>query len=137
MIAVIYRNAINDVRDMRAAISHDGGNTYELGIIDNNNWIIESCPSSGGEGVIIGDSLVSVFMNGVNGNKCFVSTLNINTLQPGFEKPLLIYPMALLKIIPRLWPVAIPLQQFGNRLLRDTGTYCFPIHSPVLPVWVQ
>ncbi|MBK9730764.1 MAG: T9SS type A sorting domain-containing protein [Chitinophagaceae bacterium] len=88
VIAVIYRNAINDVRDMRAAISHDGGNTYELGIIDNNNWIIESCPSSGGEGVIIGDSLVSVFMNGVNGNKCFVSTLNINTLQPGFEKPL-------------------------------------------------
>lgn len=88
VIAVIYRNAINNIRDMRAAISQDGGSTFALANIDNNNWVLESCPSSGGEAVIAGDSLVSVFMNGVNGNKCYVSTFNTNTMQPGFEKPL-------------------------------------------------
>ncbi|MBX7109520.1 MAG: hypothetical protein K1X61_12790 [Chitinophagales bacterium] len=87
-IAIIYRNAINNIRDMRAAISHDGGLTFALGNIDNNNWVLESCPSSGGEAVISGDTLISVFMNGVNGNKCYVSTLNTVTLQQGFEKPL-------------------------------------------------
>ncbi|HYV94409.1 MAG TPA: hypothetical protein VE978_21735 [Chitinophagales bacterium] len=89
VVAVIYRNAINDLRDMRAAISHDGGNTFnEVASIDNHNWIIANCPSTGGQGVIEGDTLISVFMNGVNGNQCFLSAFNLNDFQLSFEKPL-------------------------------------------------
>lgn len=88
IVAVIYRNAVNNLRDMRAAISLDGGNTFSIGNIDNNNWIIANCPSSGGEGIIHHDSLISVFMNGVNNNKCFVSSLNMNNLALNYENPL-------------------------------------------------
>ncbi|HEX5002608.1 MAG TPA: T9SS type A sorting domain-containing protein [Bacteroidia bacterium] len=67
-VAMIYRDNLNNLRDSWAGISTDSGQSFNEGInIDQNNWIINSCPSSGPDGVIIGDSLYSVFMNGAGG----------------------------------------------------------------------
>lgn len=100
---VIYRNSINNQRDMRVAISFDNAQTFsEVGNIDNNGWFFDSCPSIGGDGDLQGDTLISVFMNGLNGQKCYVSTLNVNTLQPGFQKQLFNLPDAGLQTHPRM-----------------------------------
>lgn len=88
-VALVYRNAIANVRDLRAALSFNGGNSFtQLSLIDTNHWIIANCPSSGGQSVMIGDTLVSVFMNGVNGKACFISALYIPTNQLIYEKRL-------------------------------------------------
>ncbi|MEO8148253.1 MAG: T9SS type A sorting domain-containing protein [Bacteroidia bacterium] len=86
-IVVIYRNAIADVRDFRCAISTDTANNFlSVGLIDTNNWIMPNCPSSGGTGLLNGDTLTSIFMNGITGALVYVSTYNIITHQLGFEK---------------------------------------------------
>ncbi len=86
-VAVIFRGSQNDLRDMRAAISLDTANSFiATAMIDNNGWIYPSCPSSGGQGIFNGDTLISVFMNGLNNNACYLSTYNVITGQPGFEK---------------------------------------------------
>jgi hypothetical protein len=88
-VAVIFRNSGNNLRDMRAGISLDTASNFSaLGEIDNNNWIIANCPISGGQGVIIGDTLVSCFMNGINGTTTYISALNVNTNQLGYERPI-------------------------------------------------
>lgn len=88
-VAVIYRNSGNNLRDMRAAISTDTASSFNtLGEIDNNNWIVAACPISGGQGVILGDTLISCFMNGIFGTTTFLSTLNVNTNVMGFERPI-------------------------------------------------
>lgn len=86
-VAVIYRNAIADVRDFRCAISNDAANNFlSVGNIDTNNWVVANCPSSGGTAFFNGDSLVSVFMNGLTGAFVYVSTYNTTTHQLGIEK---------------------------------------------------
>lgn len=68
-VAVLYRDNLNNLRDIYAGLSNDGGNSMQSGFaVDQNNWMIMACPSSGPDGVIIGDSLYSVFMSGGNGN---------------------------------------------------------------------
>ncbi len=67
-VAMVYRDNDNNNRDSWAGISTDGGYTFSYGMpIDQNNWNIFSCPSTGGDAVIIGDSLYSVYMNGASG----------------------------------------------------------------------
>ena len=64
-VAVFYRNNISNVRDIWAGVSTDNGTSFISGFaIDNNSWVINSCPSSGPDGVIIGDSLYAVFLSG-------------------------------------------------------------------------
>jgi hypothetical protein len=66
---MLYRDNLSNVRNMWAGISTDGGATFGNGIaIDQTNWPYNSCPSSGPDGVIIGDTLYSVFMSGATGN---------------------------------------------------------------------
>ena len=63
--AMLYRNNISNIRDIWTGISTDNNVSYSSGFtVDDNNWMIMSCPSSGPDGVIIGDTLYSVFMNG-------------------------------------------------------------------------
>lgn len=88
-VAVTYRNSANDLRDMRAAISLDTASSFNtLGEIDSKGWIIASCPISGGQSIILGDTLISCFMNGIVGTTTYVSALNINTNVLGFETPI-------------------------------------------------
>lgn len=66
--AMLYRDANANIRDSWAGISADEGVSFPQGIaIDQQGWMLMSCPSSGPDGVIIGDTLYSTFMNGNGG----------------------------------------------------------------------
>lgn len=88
--AVLYRDNNANIRDNWTGISTDGGASYKTGFaLENNNWMLNSCPASGPDGVMIGDTLYSTFMNGGSGNyrnyfsKSAISTgaiLSITTL---------------------------------------------------------
>ena len=47
-ITILFRNNDNDLRDIWASISEDGGKTFHLAKdIDESNWTIGGCPSTG------------------------------------------------------------------------------------------
>jgi hypothetical protein len=53
---------------MWAGISNDGGATFPTTLeIDTTNWMLMSCPSSGPDGFVLGDTLYSVFMSAASG----------------------------------------------------------------------
>jgi len=66
--AMLYRNNNINIRDTWMGISNDNGSTFTDGCnIDNNNWLLMSCPSSGPDGIVKGDTLYSVFSSGASG----------------------------------------------------------------------
>lgn len=68
IVAVIYRDNNENLRDSWAGISNDGGLTFTKGVnVDQNGWMIQACPATGPDGVIIGDTLFTTFMNGASG----------------------------------------------------------------------
>lgn len=79
--AMLYRDNSSNIRDMWTGISTDGGLSFPSGFaIDTNNWMIMSCPSSGPDGIIIGDTLYSVFMSGGGGSyRVYLSTSSISS----------------------------------------------------------
>lgn len=88
--ALLYRDNLNDLRNSWAGISLDGGSTFAGGIeIDNTDWMINACPSSGPDGIIIGDSLYTVFMSAASGKSlCYRSRSTISTRQLETIEPL-------------------------------------------------
>lgn len=88
-VAMLYRDNLGNIRDSWAGISTDGANSFTQGLaIDQNNWMIMMCPSSGPDGVIIGDTLYSTFMNGASGmNMNYFSKSSLTSLNgaPGIE----------------------------------------------------
>lgn len=67
--AMMYRDNNNDIRDSWAGISVDNASSFTSGfVLENSNWNINYCTSSGPDGVIIGDTLYAVFMNGASGS---------------------------------------------------------------------
>lgn len=67
-VSVIYRDNNENLRDSWAGVSTDGGITFNGGInVDQHGWMIDACPASGPDGVIVGDTLYSTFMNGQSG----------------------------------------------------------------------
>lgn len=81
-VAVVYRDNNSNIRDMWAGISTDGGNSFSFGMpIDQHNWSVFVCPSTGGDAEIIDDTLYSVFMNGNGGtNLCYMNTSSISEM---------------------------------------------------------
>ena len=74
-VALLYRDNLNNLRNSWAGVSQDGGATFPSGIqVDKTNWIINACPSSGPDGVLVGDSLYAVFMSAASGKtRCYFS----------------------------------------------------------------
>jgi hypothetical protein len=67
-VALPYRDNKNNIRDTWAGISTDKGATFPGGMnLDQKNWSISACPASGPDGVVIGDTLYTTFMNGFSG----------------------------------------------------------------------
>ena len=67
-VAVMYRDNDSDIRDTWVGVSADGGSSFSAGMnVDQQNWNLTYCPSSGPDGVIIGDTLYTVSMNGASG----------------------------------------------------------------------
>lgn len=88
-VAMLYRDNMNNIRDSWVGISNDGGSSFTNGWnIDAMNWMLMMCPSTGPDGVIIGDSLYSVFMNGASATTVYWSASSLSTMQKGPTKPL-------------------------------------------------
>ncbi len=67
--AMLYRDNLSNIRDIWTGISTNNNASFKNGFAaDNTKWNINSCPSSGPDGVIAGDSLYSVFLSGGSGN---------------------------------------------------------------------
>ncbi|MBK9269993.1 MAG: T9SS type A sorting domain-containing protein [Saprospiraceae bacterium] len=65
---IVYRDNNKNLRDIWAGISEDESESFTSGVrVDNNNWLVNICPASGPDAVIIGDTLYTVFMSGKNG----------------------------------------------------------------------
>lgn len=85
-----WRRNNNNMRDMWAGVSTNGGTTFPTGVdMDNTNWMLSACPSSGPVPYLNGDSLYTIFMSGASGdNRLYISTYNILTQQAGFTTQL-------------------------------------------------
>jgi hypothetical protein len=82
-VAMPYRDNDNNIRDTWVGISTDGGVTFTSGMdVDQQGWNINVCPSSGPDGVIVGDTLYTTYMTAVSGaarvyyNKSSISAMN-------------------------------------------------------------
>ena len=89
-IFLLFRNDNNNVRNMYISKSTDGGisfNSYQD--LDDLDWVINSCPTSSGNGVINGDSIMVVRRNAGSGvHQLYVSNVNSTDLQKSYFKEL-------------------------------------------------
>jgi hypothetical protein len=87
--AILYRDNLSNIRNTWAGISTDGGATFANGIaVDQTNWPYNSCPASGPDGIIIGDSLYTVFMSGATGDfLVYYSISSLANLTSGISIP--------------------------------------------------
>jgi len=67
-VAMMYRNNASNIRDSWIGISDNFGSEFTGNMnIDQHEWLINYCPSSGPDGIIVDNTLYSVFMNGATG----------------------------------------------------------------------
>lgn len=80
-LAMLYRDNLNDIRDIWTGISTDNGASFPSGFeADDSNWPVMSCPASGPDGVIIGDTLYTTFMSAGTGNyRTFLSRSSLGS----------------------------------------------------------
>jgi hypothetical protein len=65
---MLYRNNASNIRDSWTTLSNDNGTSFQNSLnIDQNEWQISECPSTGPNGFILNDTLYSVFMNAASG----------------------------------------------------------------------
>ena len=63
-VYLLYRNNDNNQRDIWQSKSEDGGQSFIEGTdIDNTDWIINSCPTSGPDGAIWNNNMWACFMS--------------------------------------------------------------------------
>lgn len=66
--ALLFRDNNADLRDIWASFSADGGGTFPIGAdVDDADWVINACPSSGAHGAFINNSFYMVWMTGASG----------------------------------------------------------------------
>lgn len=82
-----WRRNDSNTRDMWVGISSDGGATYNVGLdVDNTNWMLSSCPSSGPSPYLTNDSIVVAHMSGASGdNRIYLSTHSYPGYQTGIS----------------------------------------------------
>lgn len=79
-----YRNNDVNIRDIKSVLSFTNGSSFPSGIaVDNTNWLINQCPSTGPDVVIAGDSLITVWKSGSSSQRVWVSCANINNTTIG------------------------------------------------------
>lgn len=90
-VAVLFRAVDSvDIRNIFAAVSLDAGATIAAGIdVDHSNWASSTCPSSAPDGVIVGDSLYTVYMSEATGDQlAYFSKSSMLNLQGGTGMPI-------------------------------------------------
>lgn len=76
--AVVFRNNDDNLRDSWVSISSDGGSSFPIvEDVDDNNWLINSCPASGPDGFFAGDSLYTTWMSeGTSNTRIFIASVS-------------------------------------------------------------
>lgn len=80
-VAMLYRDNLNDIRNIWAGISHDAGASFSTGVqIDESDWLINTCPSTGPDAIIVGDTVYTVFMSrGTGARLIYLSKLALGS----------------------------------------------------------
>lgn len=88
--AFLFRDDFSNFRTIWCGISDDNCESFPTGIpVDQTGWNITSCPLSGPDAVIVGDSVYTVFMSGATGDAmCYISSASLSTVWPGPTKEL-------------------------------------------------
>lgn len=82
----LFRNDDNNIREMWGCYSTDGSASFTAASeVDETNWSVNSCPSSGPSGVISGDSLITTWMSA---GDVYISSTSLTTQQIGVHRPL-------------------------------------------------
>ena len=89
-VFLIFRNDESNIRNMYISKSTDGGMSFtSVEDLDDIDWIINSCPTSSGYGVVNGDSILIVRRNGGTGvHQLYFSNVDKNTLQKEYYREL-------------------------------------------------
>ena len=76
--ALLFRDNNANLRDMWACFSADGGGTFPIGAdVDDAEWVLNACPSSGAHGAFINNSFYMVWMTGASGtSKAIITTVD-------------------------------------------------------------
>lgn len=104
-VVALYRNAGGNIRTVWGASSVDGGMGFPVGAeVDNTNWSLAACPSSGPDLYFAGDSIRYVWMSGEdNGIKVFLGSAQAGTLALGPQGNVHAFqPSALQQNFPRI-----------------------------------
>ncbi|RYD56811.1 MAG: T9SS type A sorting domain-containing protein [Sphingobacteriales bacterium] len=81
-VVSLYRNAKANVRTIWARISKDGGATFSDSLeVDNTNWQVMSCPSSGPDAILVDGELYTVFRSSVLGTRIYLSKASLSSPQ--------------------------------------------------------
>ncbi|MFN0032401.1 MAG: T9SS type A sorting domain-containing protein [Flavobacteriales bacterium] len=68
-VVVLYRNNETNLRDIRASVSYDAGETFSLQAdMDDTNWMVNICPSQAPSAYITGNQLRSTWMSDATGD---------------------------------------------------------------------
>jgi len=68
-VIMYFRNNASNIRDVKAVVSYDRGATFSNVIsVDDHLWSIMSCPSTGPDARIQGDTMISVYKSEVAGD---------------------------------------------------------------------
>lgn len=78
--ALLFRNNASNVRDIYAVYSEDDGLTYpEYDNVDQLNWNVSSCPSTGPDGIFNNGSLYTVYASRATGSyRVYISSTLTN-----------------------------------------------------------
>lgn len=87
-IYLLYRNNASNIRECYVTTSTDHGLTFGAATkVDFSNYNINSCPSSGPDVLLNGDSLTGVWMSKYgNTNRIYTGTMNVLTGQFGYNR---------------------------------------------------
>lgn len=82
-VVTLYRDNLDNLRNIWAGISTDGGNTFDQGMqVDGTDWELFACPSSGPDGFIWDDMLYTTWMSGATGESyVYVTSSSLLTLE--------------------------------------------------------
>ncbi len=123
-VAMLYRDNNSNIRDTWVGISTDNGNSFTSGMgVDQQNWVINSCPSSGPDGFIVGDTLFTTYMSSASGNTRVY--YNKSSISAGTGSPAIALDQSAAGLVTQNYPrtdyyggsAAIVYQQFANGLV--------------------
>jgi hypothetical protein len=79
---ILYRDNFGGLRNIWAGISHNAAISFEKGIqVDQTNWMTKVCPANAPHGVIVGDTLYTVYMSGArDSDLVYLSKTSVTTL---------------------------------------------------------